>query len=171
MTKKYEVPRAVTGYRLKRYFLQHAEISPKHKNVMNWPLRGSMPSMYVVTKDLLAFKKVCISRDRFLSSEQAVVNLVIPKGALIYAPPMNFDRACDWVDYRKMRASEAHVHSIVSTQGRRQIGIGYSAFISSFTYRPGTTVRPRAGFSQRPVACASGIHFFLNVRDAIDYKF
>lgn len=71
-----------------------------------------------------------------------------------------------------MRASEAYVHSIVTANKRKSKFVykqkGYSEHDNSFVYVVGETIKPDK-FSHRENICDSGIHFFLDVADALDW--
>lgn len=72
-------------------------------------------------------------------------------------------------DTRKMRASQAYVHSIYTIDSPRQLRIAYSDADSTFKYRVGQIVTPRYEFSWTQQSCTSGIHFFLNLWDALGF--
>lgn len=138
---------------------------------------------YVVNKPLKVWKKTYTEADH-----NCVVALEIPVGAKIYANLL----AKPWVtltdmDDRKMRASEA----IVVKQFRIGEATGYGKFQgivehkytgykevkhtrsghnNSFKYKVGETVKPVNGFSLSERICESGIHFFVNLSDALDYN-
>ena len=74
---------------------------------------------------------------------------------------------------RKCRASEAIVLAIQDIRGK-DLGVGIEAFSEydqHFKYRVGETVKPRlAPFDRdRWRECASGIHFFMNRKEAVRY--
>lgn len=150
----YFAPAPIVGKELRRYFLEHVE--PDRRQ-------------YVVTKPLHVFKIANTGKHGLV-----LVNLVIPIGARINAPKKVFtalpeyDRA-----KRKMRASEAIVRSMHKCNRFHQplgkCSVAYSGQDSTFVYRPGETVKPKEGFDEQTTVCASGIHFFLNVIDALDY--
>lgn len=92
-----------------------------------------------------------------------IVNLVIPKGAVIRVK----EDALGWPGKsRKMRASQALVHSVVTLRGR-QLKSAYSWYDWKTNYLPGGTVLPRRHFDTSDVECASGIHFYTELRDAL----
>lgn len=96
----------------------------------------------------------------------AIVKLLIPEDA---------DRSSS--TGRKCRASCATVLEIQTLDGEviadAQSGsdiVALSDYDKSFKYIPGETVRPREPFNaNRWSECASGIHFFINRQEAVDY--
>jgi hypothetical protein len=130
---------------------------------------GQKRNFYTVAKPLRVFKKVS-------DGIPCIANLIIPEKALVYAPVACFNTDGNARADRKMRASEAYVHSIwtlgykhtpehfsVSRQN------GKSMWDNEFVYSAGFSVRPVHKFSLFDQNCDSGIHFFLDVHDAIDY--
>lgn len=141
----------ITGLELKNYFLSHCTHTKKH-------------NFYKVKKPLHVFKKTEGQR-----RAQVIVNLIIPKGAIIFASgcafrPDPLDLSC-----RKMRASEAIVHSQFRVYSKKAVDISYSMYCPSFVYKPGTKVKPVLGFGTWNQQCTDGIHFFLNLQDALEY--
>lgn len=157
-------PKPQTYGKLKRYFMDH--VKPADEK-----------DFYVVEKPLHVFKKVHEHR----GWSECVANLVIPKGAVIYASPTVFGadpwdfkqsplrRDLHHADHRKMRCSEARVHSIARIHDGEATDEARSRHDAHFKYLPKTNVRPVRKFSWRQEQCESGIHFFLNVSDAIEY--
>lgn len=91
------------------------------------------------------------------------------------------DTHYDTYNYReKCRASEAKVIGFYNydycDQDKPLVRltnddlIAYSFFDKSFSYSLGETIKPKRAFSNRMLACASGIHFFLKKKQAVDYK-
>jgi hypothetical protein len=117
-----------------------------------------------VTEPLRVFKKVRVDA-YYYGRGYAIANLIIPKGAFIYAGDTvgSMDR-----HDRKMRASEAKVHSIVGLD-RKRLDRACSSFAPTFVYRVGDVVRPVYGFSWEADQCESGIHFYLNLGDALNH--
>ena len=72
----------------------------------------------------------------------------------------------------KCRASKAKVLDIQALGGEKLTGvIPHSINDPSFTYVPGETVRPKEPFCKdRYKECASGIHFFVDRQEAVDYN-
>lgn len=115
--------------------------------------------------------------------ERAVVALRIPVGATVF---MQEDSNLDYQEARKMRASAAFVekqfridvigarHSVKADvfswecRGIREIPRSCSDSYD-FRYETGKTVTPRFPFSLAREQCASGIHFFVNLYDALTY--
>lgn len=115
--------------------------------------------------------------------EQAIVALRIPAGATVFAQEHdNFN----YTNSRKMRVSMAFVE--------KQFRIRLRGFVNEvqknvfswkctevreittscsdnydFWYETGKTVTPRFPFSLAREQCASGIHFFVNLYDALIY--
>lgn len=155
----------VKGDALEKYFLEHVKIA--------YHGRG----FYMVVKPLHGFKKTyvkvpwAVSGCAALSVTSAITNLIIPKGAYVYAPAEVF-WAAGPTGCRKMRASEAQVHSNVYKSNRKEVEkhrLVVSGFSSNFRYTKGEQVVPRERFSFVADQCRSGIHFFLNLQDALDY--
>lgn len=151
----------VKGRALGEYFKQHAEPIDRAR-------------FFRVTKPLPAFKSA------YSGGSFALVNLTIPVGALVYVRGMAFvTERSHASEQRKMRASAAIVHSIwrfgrvydhinkTNIRAYEEVQFARSRHDPHFTYRPGERVVPCNSFSMDWDACASGIHFFLNVRDAL----
>lgn len=160
MKKKHwlETKNILTGDALKAYFLEHAI-----------PIKNMKPGFYKVIKELKVFKKTGYynKMDNYCDS---VTALVIPVGAKIFAA----DRV--WADGsfndsydRKMRASEAIVHSSWNKRNKKLSKATQSAYDSSFRYAEGRIVKPHY-FDTNPYVCEGGIHFFLNFADAYKYN-
>lgn len=70
---------------------------------------------------------------------------------------------------RKCRCSEAIVLAITDKNGR-PLRMAKSQYDNKFVYTVGKIVRPNKPFDEnRWAECASGIHFFMTKREAIDY--
>jgi hypothetical protein len=172
------LPASVRGQELRDYFMSH--------------VKPHSDQFYKVVKPLHVFKVACNRH----GAKNRIVNLVIPVGAIVYAADCCFSERSA-LDGRKMRASEAYVHSIVKYNAdtwwphnrhsfnevhlyseNNPISFDVSrvstakvahAFWNSFEYRTGNTVRPQKPFSMLSDQCDSGIHFFLNARDALTF--
>lgn len=71
---------------------------------------------------------------------------------------------------RKCRASEAKVVKIWNYKTNEVFEKGVSQHDSDFIYEVGKTVKPTEKFDEnRWDECASGIHFFMTLQEAIDY--
>lgn len=72
---------------------------------------------------------------------------------------------------RKCRASKAEVLEIQTLEGEVLEGVtAWSMYDCSFMYEVGKTVRPEFLFEEnRWEECESGIHFFINRQEAVDY--
>lgn len=71
----------------------------------------------------------------------------------------------------KCRASKAEVLEIQTLDGEKLTDVtAYSAWDVRFVYIPGTTVMPKEPFCKnRYEECASGIHFFVDRQEAVNY--
>lgn len=145
-----------TGQPLRDYFNEHVELIEKFV--------GGSRARYRVTKPLHVFKK---THERM---HDAITNLIIPVGAKVHADLDGFDELCS-ADLRKMRASEAIVVSSARVRSRKPCKTPpNSSFDPRFKYVDGTIVKPFGNpFFNGPGTCAAGIHFFLNLQDALDY--
>lgn len=162
----YVTPPLVTGDALDAYFMSHVESVSRFPE----PYDGGIFTLHT---DLKVFKKVYARpfRRRYAVGDMyAIVNLVIPAGAKVYAKPLKY---APTLNCRKMRASEARVHSIATWPGGAWRVRGYAANRcingKEFVYEVGKRVVPDRPFSAGPTQCAPGIHFFLNVGDALRY--
>lgn len=71
---------------------------------------------------------------------------------------------------RKCRCEKAVVLEIQEIDGTKADCCAYSTYDQSFEYKVGETVSPKEAFNEdRWAECASGIHFFLNRREAVEY--
>lgn len=151
------LPKIVKGDALKNYFLEHVKLTSKS-------------GFYKVVKPLYVFKKTGAAILSRYYNTGVVTNLIIPVGAIVYAPDCVWE-APQWNSaLRKMRASKAIVHSQALCHGkRRQVDNSRSDYCNSFIYKNGAVVKPWSKFSYESYQCASGIHFFLNLADAYRY--
>jgi hypothetical protein len=176
------VPPIVLGEDLKNYFLEHVKHECSSGALQRIEARD-IGRVYEVVKPLHVFK-VAVAAE---CSAFVIVNLVIPVGAMVYARhglnTLNGLR----LHMRKMRASSAIVHSIrafnhrqlpsvVSATNIQHIAVrstpddsARSSYDATFKYELGKTVTPEGGFCWSDSECASGIHFFLNLVDALAY--
>jgi hypothetical protein len=129
-----------------------------------YPVHG----FYKVVEPMRVFKKV-YAPDGNRYHVDAIANLIIPVGATIYASWHAYRPSVD-ADDRKMRASEAFVHSIAKQRMGTQIQQADSGWDSFFKYRVGETVKPTQRFSKSPSQCSPGIHFFVNLSDAKHWR-
>lgn len=115
---------------------------------------------------------------------RCIVALRIPVGEKIYVQPMMYR---DNIDNRKMRASKAYVEKQFVIGHTCRFFNGDDDTISfelnsyyettettsvqdiTFLYQTGNFVRPKQPFYNENVVCASGIHFFVNLTDALYY--
>lgn len=163
------------GKELKKYFKEHAKrIRVRATEPGWWGGRGTryeVTGFYVVVKDLPVFKLTYSSGTR----TKVITNLTIPVGAKVFAPESAFFECHSDTDYnschdRKCRASEAKVHSNATVVAGKEVAVANSGWDTSFKYTAGQTVKPSNGFDMDNDQCAGGIHFFLNLQDAIDYN-
>ena len=119
----------------------------------------------VVKRPLLCFKKAYETS----AGARAIVNLSLPVGTIIHHRRRLILRGSEDIVHYKMRASRARVHSVVVSRSRRKAEAAFSGNDPNFLYRTGDLVHPRFAFSQFDETCASGIHFFLNLKHALDY--
>ena len=89
-----------------------------------------------------------------------IIKLLIPENA----------RRCSSTG-RKCRAEKAVVLEIQNQDGSKaNTEIAYSIHAQHFAYKIGETVVPEKPFdADRWLECASGIHFFINRQEAVDY--
>lgn len=148
-------PDLIRGPDLRKYFLEH--------------VRRIRPGFYRTVKPLHVFKYVLNGTfaARTNPNDRSIVNLVIPVDETIHVGPLCFHPQSSRM-LRKMRASAAHVHSIAHQVTGEQRSRGYSEHSRNFLYEPGAVVQPNTFSSYRQV-CAPGIHFFLNLADAMEY--
>jgi hypothetical protein len=123
-----------------------------------------------------------------LKKIDVIANLVIPAGTVI-----NLSPSC------KLRAEQAYCHSLVENETRKAVGQAESGHDSKFTYRSGKNLglmdsdfkklhkdqenvltgskrqnlidckAKVTNFDYTPNECRAGIHFFLDLRRAINY--
>lgn len=123
------------------------------------------------------------------NKSEAIANLIIPAGAIVNLPSL--------VSYeRKMRSSHAYSHSVVRLSDNKMVPIGLSGYDKSFPYFsisefgfngtiddeytkkfyiPGKEdvdynflLQPTS-FDGSTLTCRAGIHFFLELDDALEY--
>ena len=141
-------------------------------------VKAHRKDFFKLTNDIKVWKRT----NSIAQMERCIVALLIPKGAVVYAP----NNYRDSIDYRKMRASEAIVYkqflvghkfhmydgggeSVLETEFYKEVKKTVSGFDYSFQYTTGTSVVPEDGFSFNQRQCESGIHFFVNLADAMNY--
>jgi len=146
---------------------------------------------YKVVNPLYVFKKAYTK-----AGYSVLINLIIPTGAIIYGHISKLPQPYGKLSLQncgKMRATRAKVHSIIRLQDNittvyrnfkgndsymsgasrllteKEIRTAYSGHDDYFKYEVGCTVRPKEPFDYFQGECASGIHFFLNAEQALDY--
>jgi hypothetical protein len=165
----------ITEKALKDHILAHCKPAVVRTKEYEWsymltklvsPGRKSRHGFFTVTKQMHVFKKVHVKRpsSKFVD---AIANLIIPVGAMIYVGEAAF--VWNYTDVRKMRVSEAFVHSIVESRKQTPVSVAYAWYTNDFKYNVGATVKPVEKFSKSEEQCDSGIHFFVNLQDALDY--
>lgn len=152
--KPYKTPR-MTPSEYKAYFLEHVT-----------PIFGRA-NFYTVKKDLKVFKSIHCTAPRNSSRymNKAIASLLIKKGSVIHAKLEYLNDTAN----RKCRADSAYIQKMYDFYDDKEITVGFSGWDSSFRYNTGKTVRPVGGFSYRPFICETGIHFFLQLQDALNY--
>lgn len=108
--------------------------------------------------ELIGYKKALLV-DPYCNHRSAIVKLRIPDHAM---RSRAFSMKC--------RCSEAIVEGIYSTMNPNiDLNKAYSTYMKSFVYETGKTVRVN-DFDICPwVGCSTGIHFFMDEQDAINY--
>ena len=93
-------------------------------------------------------------------NEVLIVKLLIPEGAKRSS-----------ATGRKCRCDKAIVLEIQDVEGNEVDKPAYSTYTLTFKYVKGKTVIPKEPFEEdRFKECASGIHFFINRQEAVDYN-
>lgn len=110
---------------------------------------------------LIGYKKVYFyKKELALYRQQGIAVLKIPVGAkIICGDDKNF----------KLRASIAKVLDVWALSGDKITCLAFSSHDNSFKYPVGKIVKPDGGFDERYITCGSGIHFFLDRREAEVY--
>jgi len=147
-TKQYRVNR-LKRHELVKYFKEHVT---KHE-----PYRSYL---FKVHTELKVFKKI------LTADGPAIASMIIPVGAEIHATCDQWGR----LDGRKMRASKAKVVRIFKTRTHTDATSGYSGWTNNFRYKTKRIVQPSHPFYRSYGHCESGIHFFLQVNDALDWN-
>ena len=118
-----------------------------------------------LTRPLLAFKKVLVPNNgkhftRDLAPKRAIATLLLPIGTTII---------CGGDGDMKLRADQAMVVDVTNTTGSKRYPFGAALRGYSFKYIPGETVTPEYQFGKQYKTCASGIHFFIDKKNAKSY--
>lgn len=123
-------------------------VTPDNKqNRESWGMR-------TLTQDIAVFKKVLAGDE----ASPVIANLIIPAGTKVH------------ISDGKCRAAKAEVVSMFRQRGKRkEVKKAYSGWTWSFIYRKGATVTPKHGFGTRLQQCEGGIHFFVDINEALDY--
>lgn len=171
-TKFLTPTKCLSGAQLKAFIDQHSVKQRVRHTVHTYEghhIVVGQPGFYKVTHQMHVFKKIRVlnARNRYV---QAIANLIIPVGATIYTDPQAFCRPRAEAHARKMRASEAYVDSIVQMSDLCEHQCGLSGHNPGFMYSVGSTVVPVRKFAKHSSQCASGIHFFINLADAMEWQ-
>ena len=158
--QQYQRPALIRSDELKQHISEHTDL-----DLLTRQHPGSGVFLKV-KKPLHVFKKV-IYVEKLIGQNFtfAIVNLIIPVDSMIY-----MDDACfsSYSSARKMRASHAVVHSIVSMLTGEAVPQGQSHYDPCFKYKPDSAIEIK-NFSMEDETCAEGIHFFMNITDALEY--
>lgn len=151
------------------YFKYNTEESQRHCSA----IRG-------VIRPLRVYKK----------TEDTIVSLEIPVGALVhFNDSITESQFNGGMDYRKMRASKARVVQQITfldnipaagawsmdrvktftLYGARDVTESRSEYSSRFVYKTGEIVVPVNGFYEQRGTCEAGIHFYVNLSDALKH--
>lgn len=161
-----KLPKICKGEQLREYFLEYCKPIP------------NKPDFYEVIKPLPAFKKAYKTEKAHhkwipggYMNIPVIVNLLIPKKAIIYA-----DSECFITPHmynRKMRCNIAETHSIINKYTKKEYTEAKAEYTrydkKPYIYRKNKIQKPQHRFSYQNDSCASGIHFFLNLTDAYCY--
>jgi hypothetical protein len=132
--------------------------------------RVAQAGFYKVVKEMHVFKKVYVPSRKGGKRVEGIANLIIPVGAMIHASEWTMQTSGYSNDGgRKMRASEAYTHSIFTLKSQRKSATAFSAYDRFYQYTEGREALP-SKFDKDDTACASGIHFFVNLEDAIAWR-
>jgi hypothetical protein len=156
----------IKGNKLEAFINEHCKKAIVRLTISHWwsqtKSRPRQHGFFTVVKPMHVFKHV---RHGENNSTRAIANLVIPVGAMIYVNDIAFSEGAV-ASHRKMRASEAFVHSIAAQRSGQQVHEATSSWTSMFKYIVGKTVKPMKPFCKVSTQCESGIHFFVNLADA-----
>lgn len=100
---------------------------------------------------------------KVLGDTRCIANLIIPIGETVFFDSSKWN--CSW---RKARASSAYVHSIVDTTSGQMLMESASRHDPQFVYHVGYRVYPDH-FDSYEDMCAGGIHFFVDIHDALTH--
>lgn len=132
---------------------------------VEWYITGAMNSIVILKKDLIVYKKLRNGFDTYIAT------LLIPKGSKVR---LQNNRRISLED-RKMRADQAFVLSIFEYAGDEKVDFRKVEYVANFSlykrlkYITGEMVYPDE-FDLNPTdQCAGGIHFFLDLEDALCY--
>lgn len=126
---------------------------------------GGMNSIVILKEDLIVYKKL---RKDFTTY---IATLLIPKGSKVRLQNNKRSiRSC-----RKMRADQAFVLSIFEYRWYKTIDFQKVDYVTNYfenkrlKYKTGEMVYPDKFDLDHTVKCAGGIHFFLDLEDALCY--
>ena len=142
----------LTGAYLNGADLRRADLNGAYLNGAN-----NVPYVPFACPDSGAFTawKACASEEG-----RVIVKLLIPEDAKRLSSTG-----------RKCRASKAEVLEIQTLNGKPLENVNaWSMYDTNFTYEVGKTVEPKEPFcDNRWQECESGIHFFINRQEAVNY--
>jgi hypothetical protein len=119
-----------------------------------------------LSEDLVVWKKANYHHKK--ETRRCLVELKVPKRAKVNICTGNH------VDHRKCRSSSAHVLSATCLATGKKLNKEveiFSDYDPTFIYLVGQKIKPIKKFNTNAVKCASGIHFFLRMKDATKYNF
>jgi hypothetical protein len=130
--------------------------------------QGPASHLFTIEKPLIVYKKC---------RGQRVAVLELPTNIIVVADHRGNEGSVS----RKMRASYARVVDIYRWGGSKygtardqpqfwmDTSTAYSLHDASFKYTVGSSVEPVLPFSHTAEICAPGIHFFIDLHDALAY--
>lgn len=120
--------------------------------------------------DFIAWKKAHVSKNKrktsHLDLHVVLIKMIIKKGTEIRL------HHGDYIDHRKCRTASAKIISFYDLMGKKistKNEVVYSSYDSNFEYELKKELKPKFSFDNSAKTCASGIHFFLNKKDAENY--
>jgi len=126
-------------------------------------LRGADLTNIVVNNSTSSYYLVCPEKGSFTAFKKLSSDLI---AELIISAHAKRSSATT----RKCRASEAKVVKIWNYKTNKVFKSGVSQYDNNFIYEVGKTVKPIDNFDEdRWNLCASGIHFFMTLQEAVDY--
>lgn len=121
---------------------------------------GKKGHLVRVVEPLTVFKKVWINGRN--GRQQAIAVLQLPVGTIIR-------HASHALNY-KMRADKAKVLEIYKQADKAPVKKAFSGRQSGFFYHHGKIARPNNGFDMHDSECSAGIHFWLHITAAREWR-